>query len=72
MINAIKAQALLPVLPWILDCDSAKIHSTTPATYEEEEGHLLAKANFTTKRSKPVTERGGVAPDYGRLQPTTT
>ena len=24
------------------------------------------------KRSKPVTERGGIAPDYRRLQPTTT
>ena len=30
-----KAQALLPVLPWMFDCDSVKVHSKTPATYDE-------------------------------------
>jgi len=35
MIRAIKAQALLPVLPWMFDYDSTKVHSTAPATYEE-------------------------------------
>ena len=35
MIRAMKAQALLPVLPWMFDWDSVKVHSTTPPTYEE-------------------------------------
>lgn len=35
MIRAIKAQALLPVLPWMFDWDSVKVQSTTPAMYEE-------------------------------------
>lgn len=30
-----KAQALLPVLPWTFDCDSGKFYSKTPVTIED-------------------------------------